>query len=751
MRKLMWFTIGFSAASVFGAYLYGGSWLVPGAGVALFLAVAAWLLEQYGISARIPGMVCLGIAVGLSWFWGYSALYYSHAADRDGLTEEVHVEVRDYSWEGMYGTTVDGTVLLDGKEFRVRVYLREDVTVLPGDQIVGPFRFRLTTFEGKEGNTYHQGDGIFLLAYQAGEITVQEADYLSARDYPAYLRLRISSLLNESFPADVLAFAKALLLGDTTELDYETETNFKRSGIRHVVAVSGLHVSTLFGLAYFLAGKRKLPTALIGIPLLLLFAAVAGFSPSVTRACIMQILMILAMLFGKEYDPPTALSFSCLVMLAVNPWASTSVSLQLSAGCMVGILLFSGRISGWIMDEKRLGRFRLRGLTRKLLIWFVSGMSVSLGAMSLTTPLSAAYFGTVSLVGIVTNLLTLWVVTIVFCGIGCVCLLGLFWLWGAKSLASFIAWPMRYVLWTAEVLSSASLAAVYTGGVYVVLWLLFVYLLIAVSCLCRRKQPVVIVAVASITLCVALGVSWLEPLTDECRVTVLDVGQGQSILLQSEGKTFLVDCGGDYGDTAADIAAEALMSQGINRVDGMILTHYDADHSGGASFLLTRITADNLFLPAYPDESGTKDALLNYSDGSVFQVTQAVVLSYGSVKLTVIPPENAQTDNESSLCILFQTENCDILITGDRDAAGEAELMECIELPDLELLVVGHHGSKYATSEALLDATTPDTAIISVGENNRYGHPTPEVLQRLLAAGCDIYRTDQHGTVIYRG
>jgi competence protein ComEC len=147
--------------------------------------------------------------------------------------------------------------------------------------------------------------------------------------------------VESAFPADTAAFAKALLLGDSSGLNYELDTAFKLSGIRHIIAVSGLHVSILFSLMYILAGKRKVLTALLGIPVLFLFAAVAGFSPSIVRACVMQVLMIVAMLLDKEYDPPTALSFAVLLMLAVNPSAVTSVSLQLSVGCMMGIFMFS--------------------------------------------------------------------------------------------------------------------------------------------------------------------------------------------------------------------------------------------------------------------------------------------------------------------------------------------------------------------------------------------------------------------------
>lgn len=751
MRKLMWFSLGFGGACAVGAFLYGGSWLLPMAAVMLFLSVGLWLASRYFKPIRTAGMIAFGCAAGLLWFLGYNAIYLNAAAEKDQQTVSLTIAVTDYSWEGSYGSTVDGVVTLDQRAYQVRAYLKEYHTLLPGDRITGEFRLELTTGDGIKEATYHQGDGIFLLAYQTGDIRIDEAQDLSLRDYPAYLRMRITELLEDTFPADVSAFAKALLLGDSTDLDYETNTAFKVTGIRHIIAVSGLHVSILFSLIYTLFGKKRLLTSLIGIPAVLLFGAVAGFTTSITRACIMQILMMLALFFRREYDPPTALAFAALMMFAANPLVITSVSFQLSVGSMAGIFLFSNRIKNWLLDEKRLGAVKGNGLKRRFISWYASGVSVSISAMTITTPLSAYYFSTVSLVSVITNLLTLWVVTIIFYGIMAVCLLGSFWLAGGKFLAAVIAYPIRYVLSVTRLLAKIPLAAVYTYSEYVVIWLVFAYMLLAVFLLGKKKRPVIFGCCVTLGLCLALTASWLEPLCDECRVTVLDVGQGQSILLQSEGKTFLVDCGGDYEDSAADIAAETLLSQGISHLDGLILTHYDADHAGGAGDLLTRIDADNLIIPACDDGSGMKDALLTYEAGRVCQAAEQLALTYGRTELTVIPPIQAESDNESSLAVLFQTENCDILITGDRDMKGERELMDCVCLPDLELLVVGHHGSKYATSEALLAATAPETAIISAGAGNHYGHPTQEVLDRLADADCAVYRTDIQGTVIYRG
>ena len=238
---------------------------------------------------------------------------------------------------------------------------------------------------------------------------------------------------------------------------------------------------------------------------------------------------------------------------------------------------------------------------------------------------------------------------------------------------------------------------------------------------------------------------------DECRVTVLDVGQGQCVMLQSDGRNFMVDCGGMGADSTADEAAETLLAQGITKLDGIIVTHFDKDHCEGVANLLSRMGADIVLLPVMEDVSGRVEAIVEAADGNACRVGEITRITFGDACLTVIPSYMEKSDNESGLCVLFQTQNCAILITGDRDAFGERMLLHNVEIPDIDVLIVGHHGSRHSTSELLLEVTRPEIAMISVGADNPHGHPADEILQRLKAFGCVVYRTDLHGTIIYRG
>ena len=747
MRKQMWFVVGFAAGCIPGACLLWNRWFAL-TGV-LCLAIAVGLCFLKAKPAKITAAILLGLSFATVWIWGFDTFYLRAARQHDGQTITATVEITDYSYETNYGMAANGTIELNGKSFRVLTYLDEMDPLSPGDSVQGSFQLHLTTYADQGKRTHHQGEGIFLVAYSQDEARVQYNHHIPIKCYPAKLRQDIIEMLDSVFPSDTAGFAKALLLGDSSDLSYQEDTSFKISGIRHVIAVSGLHVSILFSLVYLFFGRRRLVNALVGLPLLFLFAAIAGFTPSVVRACLMQGLILIGALLDKEYDPPTSLAFSVLVMLLVNPMTITSVSFQLSVGCLVGIFLFHQRIFDYLQSLFRCPKGM--SVRSRLTRWLAGSVAITVSAMAVTAPFSAYYFGTVSIIGILANLVTLWIISFVFYGIMLACVLGAIWLSIGKVIGFLVSFGIRYVQYVAKLLASLPMASVYTCSIYIVIWLVFCYCLLVLFLFAKKKKPGLLVVGVAVSLAVALSASYIEPRLDPMRVTVMDVGQGQSILLESHGKRFLVDCGGDYPQSVAETVGQRLLSQGITRLDGIILTHYDADHAEAVPYLLTRVRADVLYLPDIADDGTVKETLQKEYPEKIQWIRTDTVLSGKWGNLTIIASGKAAGENESGLCILFQTENCDILITGDRGTSGEQELIERIALPELELLIVGHHGAGNSTSLDLLRATKPVNAVISVGKDNRYGHPTQDVLRRLEMFSCCIIRTDLNGTIIYKG
>ena len=227
------------------------------------------------------------------------------------------------------------------------------------------------------------------------------------------------------------------------------------------------------------------------------------------------------------------------------------------------------------------------------------------------------------------------------------------------------------------------------------------------------------------------------------------MGQGQCVLLASGGEFTLVDCGsgsGWYGP--GDTASQHLRAMGCWKLDRLILTHYDSDHVSGVRGLLARMDVGTILVPELTDDGLGREILeAAYEHGAMVEAMERKTeIPMGKAVLTVLPPVGEGEDNERGLSVLASTGDADILITGDMDAATERRLLETYDLPDIEILVAGHHGSKYSTSDDLLDALAPETACISVGPNS-YGHPSDATMRRLAEHGCAIYRTDMQGTI----
>lgn len=739
MRKLMLFTIGFAAGCAVAVYFLFGIWMVVAAAVfaALFFL---FMFVRPDDRKKIVAIIMLGAAIGSLWTYAYDLLYAEAARKLDGLTENATIEATDFISENDYGFRGIGKVKINGVSYNVQYSIEDDIDVYPGDKISGSFRFRFTGYHGEDSPTYHQGKGILLLAYAQAEVTHKALNNIPAKYFAVQLRHAIISKINAVFSEDQAGFACSLLLGDTSDLTYEDDAALKVSGIRHIVAVSGLHVSILLSFAYVFSRGNRYAHAAIGLPLLLVFAAVAGFTPSIVRACVMQGIMILGILLDNEYDAPTSLSFAVLLIIATNPLSITSVSFQLSVGCVIGIMLFSRKIHAAIMRTK-LGPAKGKSFKSRIIRSYASSVSVTLSTMVFTLPISAWYFGSVSVVSVLTNFLTLWIVSICFYGVIISTILSFLFPPLAVALAWLVSWPMRLILMIAKLLSKIPFAAVSVHNPYFLAWIIFCYVLLAVFVIIKKKKAFLLVCMAIVSFVICTIFAFAEPRLDNYRMTVLDVGQGQCVILQSKDSCYIVDCGGDYSTGAADLAAQTLRSAGIGCIDGLILTHFDADHSAGTEYLIAQLEIERIYGP-----DADEDLAYSYR-----KVRTELVLDCGVGQITIFPGEKGKTGNESSLCILFQAEDCDILITGDRNNAGESYLIDNFDIPQLDVLVAGHHGSDSSTSLYLLQRTLPKTVVISVGENNGYGHPNEAVLRRLERINAVVWRTDQDGTIIIRG
>jgi len=458
-------------------------------------------------------------------------------------------------------------------------------------------------------------------------------------------------------------------------------------------------------------------------------------------------------MFKRESDSVTSLSSALLCLLAVNPYSCASVGLQLSFSATLGIILITSRINSAITDSLRDKKAAKRRIPRAVINYTSSSVSTTIGALIFTLPLTVIHFGYVSLIAPLTNLLTLAVVSFAFpLGLASAVLAFIHPLIG-----SILAWPVtiaaRYIVFIARSLATVPYSVIYSSNAHIMFWLAYIYIVfISLPLLkARARQYLYPACIAIIMLFTIILVSHFIPSPNENSVTVLDVGQGMSVAVTSNEHMMIVDCGSNSLNNAGEITHEFLMNLGKTSVDLLVITHFHSDHVNGVEFLLSRIAVSALAVPE-PDGSFIAEDIIELArkrGTDIIYVTETLSVSLGDTKVFLYPPLGDGDENEHGLSVLTLGD-VNALITGDMNASNERSLLRFADLPKLDLLVVGHHGSRHSTSEELLGALTPDIAVIPVGRNS-FGHPSPETLERIEQAGAVIYRTDESGHVTVGG
>ena len=759
MSKLAIGCFSFGMGILFAVYLLNEIWLLPIVGI-LFLTGLGCLFigRKKTLFVRI---VCFSIAVGLLWSNGYDILFHHPAERLDGTKSVITARITNYPLEWKYGCKVEADILVDNREISSIIYSYDTLAdVKPGDIVSIMAEYSLTDSFGEDKSLGIISKGYMIYAFAESLKVISHED--SIFHTPQIAAKAVSDKIEEIFPEDVSSFLKAMILGNRTDFseDKAVTNAFSDAGVYHIISVSGLHVSFLTGMIYMRFGRRKW-TAAVTVPLILFFMAMTGFSPSVTRAGIMQIFVVMAAVFNRENDSITALSVALALILLVNPYAIAHAGLQLSFLATLGMILVSSKINSKLLKAAKVTKKKDRTLKRKIrdriLLFLISSFSSTVGALILTMPLTAVYFGNISLAAPVANILILWIASFVFSMGLFVCAIGFIWM----PLAAILAYPViiavRYILWITIAIGASGFAAVYTYNKYIVFWFVYVYLIgtIFVIMKAKMRQLLIPMCIAIMLLCVVLLVTAWDVDSKPMTFTALDVGQGQSLVLTSGEFTAAIDCGGSYYDVGNTLA-DYILSLGRSKLDVLVLSHFDEDHCNGVVELVERINVGVLIVPdpnISDDNSGEEIAAIAESnDIEIIYAYEDMNVSLGDSDLHIFAPLKSGDENEMCLVSLFSCGSFDVLVTGDISTSTERILVREKFLPDVEVLVAGHHGSKRSTGEVLLEAVQPETVVISVGDNS-YGHPSNEVLERAAYIGAEVFRTDEMGniTITYSG
>mgnify|MGYP004506031457 FL=1 len=754
MRTLAAIAFSFSAALALLCYLPEGAWAFWAAAGLAVLGGAALLLPALGKNKRLRltlVLIALSLAAGLLYGRGWRHFIADPVREKCGGSHLFSATVCDWPQETDSGWRV--TVrLTDARGAKAVCYLSDEAADLePGQMLLGEAYWQdASVIRGRELSTF-TARGVFVLLYCNTFPDVSPGSAGSVRYLPQHLARAMRDTIDRVWPDETAAaILRAELLGDRSGIDTALSSRFSEAGVSHLFAVSGLHCAFLLTLLSLLVGpQRRRLLAAVGIAVLTVYMLMVGLTPSVVRACIMQFFLLLAPLFLRDADPPTSLASALLVILLWNPYAAQSVSLQLSFGAMLGLILVTPRVHDFFAGRIRPGKKPVRAAVSFLL----STLCSTLGAMVFTVPLTAYYFGVFSTVAPLTSLLCIPLASWNFMAGFLTALLGFVFLPAAQVLGYVCRALTKLFLWVVDLACVIPYHALYTDtNPYLVWWLVFVYAVFLLCILSRergRKYAFAAgVSVLTLVLCITLRTG--EFRSDALTAVAVDVGQGASTLLRSGEDTILVDCGSSnrYKKPAQQVLSQ-LGSMGVERLSAVAVTHYHADHTNGLPELLERVAVDALYLPEIEDEYGVRDKLVTLAAEKnirVIFVTEQTEISLGAATVTVFPPVGKGDMNEQGLTYLCTSGDFDLLITGDMSGPTELALTQMYKLPDVEVLLVGHHGSKYSSQQEFLSKIEPDAAIISVGDNN-YGHPTDAAISRLEAAGATVYRTDRQGCV----
>jgi competence protein ComEC len=565
---------------------------------------------------------------------------------------------------------------------------------------------------------------------------------------------------------------KALLVGDRNEVSPEMKNVFSRIGTAHLLAISGLHIGIVASLAFFcfrfilsrservlLAGWCTKGAALLSLFPVVFYGLLAGMSPATQRAVIMIAVFLVSLLFERERDTINTLTLAALVILIVTPTSLLELSFQLSFAAVFAIFYVADNVG--FARELREGP---RTMFKRLGLFLLASAAAILG----TIPISLYYFNQISLIGILTNCFMVPVIGFVVVPLGLLAILFL------PLSASIAMWVMKggtvilerglglvsfFAKWPFAAFRTVTPTLIEIAVYYALAWAL----------LNRGRANRAKSILIGISLVAIADVSYWVCQRYDCnalKMTVIDVGQGSSSLLELPGgPCVLVDGGGFYDnrfDVGYRVVGPFLWNRKVSTVDILVLSHPDPDHLNGLLFIARHFNVREVWMNLEPaDTQPYRDFMDIISREGIRVIGPQDLLSprvINGVQFQVFYPpvdfldrksrETWRTPNNNSLVIKVSFQDISFLLPGDIEAEAERELsaLDCRTLK-CDVLLVPHHGSRSSSTPGFLECVDPDVAVVSSGWKNRFGFPHPSVLERYQRLGCQVFCTNQQGAI----
>jgi competence protein ComEC len=569
-----------------------------------------------------------------------------------------------------------------------------------------------------------------------------------------YVRDLGIAYINKHFPEPSRGFVAALVFGDQKMIAEDELVAYQQLGIVHLLAISGLHVSFLTGILFYLgirAGIARERMYMIMLLILPVYTILSGASPSVMRACFMAMFFFIVSLWKKHIAASETIAAVYLILLLYNPNLLYNIGFQLSFAVAFSI----------IMSLSIVGRFH-----HQVVQLFVLSVVCQLAAI----PILLYHFYEVSILGIILNVLFVPVYSSFFLPFSIITLVVhvLFPPFG-ELLLFFLNYSFLFCNKMAILAAELPLSTITFGKP--AFWMMLVLLLSIVGIFVLwdnlfLQHTKKLTLLACLLLLFQYHIQAFSPYGE---VTFIDIGQGDAILIKLPHNrgNYLIDTGGrvefaqeawkerrNTYNTAEDTIVPFLKSKSIHHLDMLLLTHPDADHIGSVQELIENITVKKIVIAkgSEGDYQGMEFVQSEAAKGVQFMVVKrGDHWKDGEAEFTVLNPYQKEEDkNEASIVMYAKIGGLSWLFTGDAGEKVENELIQTFPNLKVDVLKVGHHGSKTSTSELFLTSIKPTTAIISAGKDNRYGHPHKQVLDVLHAHHIGVFRTDLQGAVTYR-
>ena len=574
------------------------------------------------------------------------------------------------------------------------------------------------------------------------------------------MKSNINKILNE----EEAALCIGILVGDREAISEQTEDNFKKSNLTHMLAVSGSHITYIINALAMLLGKTSKRTSKIfTIIILIFFMALTGFTFSVIRACIMGILVLLASLMYRKPDTINNLGISSFIILLFNPYAISDAGFLLSYGGTIGIVLLGDKIENAIYKEEN----KNKNIINKIIKYIIISFSITLSANLIIIPIMAYNFSTVSFTFWISNILAAPIMEIATIFGFIICFISIFFIPLAKFLGIFLNLLLYLLLKIAEVSSLIPGSSIYIKTPYIieciiyylfiVLWLKWNYIKNAI-----KVKKILKVLVASSILLIIFSSIFICCFPKTLKIYFVDVGQGDCTLIKTPtNKHILIDGGGsEFGnfDVGESTLLPYLLDRRITTIDYMLISHFDSDHIDGLFAVMENLKIKNIIISKQGEKS---DNFIRFQELVKNKKVNVLVVKKGdriqidkySYFEILFPEKNLIQDNvlnNNSIVANFCSIGLKILFTGDIEEIAENRLCELYRDTDKlksTILKVAHHGSKTSSTAKFLELVTPKIALIGVGEGNKFGHPNNGVLNRIRDYTNKIYRTDKNGEI----